>query len=354
MKEALLVYHLVLFCFTLGSLSALYLLRQQKPMLISIADAISLIILAFCLAFFYPVDGFGRIQLLVWGFFFYLPLYLAGAAALLARIKGNYATVLLVLLVVILWTALDAFVIEPQHLQVTRITLHSPKIAEPVKAVLLADIQTDSPGSYEERVLQLAAEEDPDLVLFAGDYLQLHDPDQYQAAVKDLNRILLAADLNPPLGIYAVRGNVDGNGWQEIFQGLDVHVFESTESLELDSLVVTGISWRDSQDTDLAISSTEKYQLVLGHSPNFSLGDNGGDLLLAGHTHGGQFQIPGFGPLLTLSSVPREWASGLTEIKPGQYLLVSRGIGLERGDAPRLRLFCRPELIIITLEPDGD
>ena len=80
-------------------------------------------------------------------------------------------------------------------------------------------------------------------------------------------------------------------------------------------------------------------------------GEIDADLLLAGHTHGGQVQLPGIGPLLTLYGVPRDWASGLTEIHPGQYLLVSRGIGLERGNAPRLRFLCRPELIVIYLEP---
>ena len=94
--------------------------------------------------------------------------------------------------------------------------------------------------------------------------------------------------------------------------------------------------------------------MVLGHSPNFSLGDINADLLLAGHTHGGQVRLPGIGPILTLSAVPRDWASGLTEIQPGRNLLVSRGIGLERGNAPRMRFLCRPELIVISLEPTGD
>jgi len=89
----------------------------------------------------------------------------------------------------------------------------------------------------------------------------------------------------------------------------------------------------------------------MGHSPNFSLGEIDADLLLAGHTHGGQVQLPGIGPLLTLSLVPRSWASGLTEISPDQYLLVSRGIGLERGNAPQLRFNCRPELVILDLIP---
>jgi hypothetical protein len=92
---------------------------------------------------------------------------------------------------------------------------------------------------------------------------------------------------------------------------------------------------------------------VLGHMPDFSLGSVDADLLIAGHTHGGQVQLPLVGPLLTLSQVPRSWASGLTEIEPGKMLVVSRGIGMERGLAPRLRFLCRPQLVILELVPSG-
>jgi predicted MPP superfamily phosphohydrolase len=75
------------------------------------------------------------------------------------------------------------------------------------------------------------------------------------------------------------------------------------------------------------------------------------DLLIAGHTHGGQVRLPGIGPLITLSRVRRSWAAGLTDIGRGRQLLVSRGIGMERGRAPRLRFLCRPELVVLELAP---
>ena len=168
-----------------------------------------------------------------------------------------------------------------------------------------------------------------------------------------MNRIFREADLSPRLGMVAIRGNVDWNGWEAIFQGLEVMVVEETETVDLGPLSITGVGWLDSENTALQIDGSKNYHIVLGHSPNFSLGEIEGDLLLAGHTHGGQVQLPGIGPLLTLSAVPRSWAAGLTEIHPGQYLLVSRGIGLERGHAPRLRFLCHPELIIIDLLPLG-
>ena len=107
-------------------------------------------------------------------------------------------------------------------------------------------------------------------------------------------------------------------------------------------------------NVDLSIEGRESFHIAMGHSPNFSLGQVEADLLIAGHTHGGQVQLPLVGPLVTLSQVPRSWASGVTEIEPGRTLIVSRGIGMERGNAPRMRFLCRPQLVILDLLPtDG-
>jgi len=83
------------------------------------------------------------------------------------------------------------------------------------------------------------------------------------------------------------------------------------------------------------------------------LGRVDADLMVAGHTHGGQVQLPLIGPLITLSAVPRAWASGVTELEPGRTLVVSRGVGMERGNAPRLRFLCRPEVVIVNVAAAG-
>ncbi len=94
-----------------------------------------------------------------------------------------------------------------------------------------------------------------------------------------------------------------------------------------------------------------RFHLVLGHSPDFSLGKVDADLLLAGHVHGGQVRLPLVGPLVTSSRVPRSMVTGLAELPSGGKLYVSRGVGMERGSAPRLRFLCRPELLVIDLVP---
>jgi len=74
-------------------------------------------------------------------------------------------------------------------------------------------------------------------------------------------------------------------------------------------------------------------------------------VLLAGHTHAGPARLPLIGPLLTFSRIPRAWAAGRTDFDDGRTLVVSRGIGMERGNAPRMRFLCRPEVVLIDLLP---
>jgi predicted MPP superfamily phosphohydrolase len=74
----------------------------------------------------------------------------------------------------------------------------------------------------------------------------------------------------------------------------------------------------------------------------------GYDLVLAGHTHGGQICVPGWGALVTNSSLPADMAAGLTRLG-GTWLHVSPGLGTGRF-AP-VRLARRPEATLLQLRP---
>ena len=68
------------------------------------------------------------------------------------------------------------------------------------------------------------------------------------------------------------------------------------------------------------------------------------DLILAGHTHGGQIRIPFYGPVETMTSMGKKYAAGLHRI--GETLLyVSRGVGTSM--LP-IRLFCPPEITVLS------
>lgn len=90
------------------------------------------------------------------------------------------------------------------------------------------------------------------------------------------------------------------------------------------------------------------YQRVLNSFVNY-----GADVIFAGHTHGGQVQVPGIGALVTNSDLPRSMASGLHlwhHALSAAYLEVSAGIGTSIY-AP-VRFACPPEAVVVTLTGD--
>ncbi len=352
------IYNVNMLALVSGALLLLWALRSGHSVVLFALLGSALVVVGVAGAFLSPLDNFGKLQLLAWAAFAHYPLFLIGTGCLLFRQTRALAFGCLALAAALLLICVDAFLIEPHWLAVTRTTIHTPKLQAPVRVAVIADLQTDDLGDYEERVLRLAAAEEPDLILLAGDYLHLTERDRYVAMSASLNQMLQRVDLDAPLGVYAVRGNVDWPDlWREIFAGLPVTTFETSATLDLGPLILTGLTLEDSYNTTLAIDAgdaiggQEKFHVVLGHTPNFSRGQVNADLLIAGHTHGGQVQIPFVGPILTLARVPRSWASGMTTITPGKVLVVSRGIGMERGQAPRLRFLCRPELVILDLVP---
>lgn len=297
-----------------------------------------------------PLGGFARFQLLAWAAFLHGPLYLVAAACLLRR-RRRYAAAAILAATGVWAVGVDAFLVEPQWLEVTRVELRTDKLDAPLTVALLADIQTDDPGDWEREVIAQVVAEDPDLVLFAGDYVQHHDPDAYAAAVTRLNALLRESGLDPKLGMVAIQGNVDHRGWERIFEGTGVTATSARQVVDLGPVTVTALSLGEAFD-GAEIDPTEDFHIVLGHAPDFALSEPPADLMVAGHTHGGQVRVPFLGPIFTLSQVPRAWAAGVTEVRPGSTLVVSRGIGMEREDAPRLRFLCRPELIFIDLLPE--
>ncbi|MEN6459573.1 MAG: metallophosphoesterase [Thermoguttaceae bacterium] len=254
----------------------------------------------------------------------------------------------------ILAAGADAFLIEPYWLEVTHYRIASAKIRRPVRIVLVADIQADSIGPYERETLRRAMDEKPDILLFAGDYLQ-SPPRQHSALQRELRQALLDAHVSK-VPAFAVQGNVDyyrNDHWKSPFDETGVTAIDQTTSFELPDLDLTCLGLYHSFDPRAIVprNHSDRFHLVVGHVPNFALGYADADLLLAGHTHGGQFQLPGIGPLVDNCSVPRRWASGLTHLSDNRTLIVSRGVGMERGYAPRIRFCSRPELAVIDLVP---
>ena len=92
----------------------------------------------------------------------------------------------------------------------------------------------------------------------------------------------------------------------------------------------------------------ERFGFAVSHSPDPApeLAALGYDLMVFGHTHGGQVRMPFVGALVTNSHVPRRMASGLVRLGDA-YAHISPGLGTSKY-AP-FRFLCRPEATILEL-----
>lgn len=152
-------------------------------------------------------------------------------------------------------------------------------------------------------------------------------------------------NLNNSIGQLTINGSIlDFMGTNDAHRGWD-------RLDRLPSLVDT-LRELDDDDTDdpaVMIGVTHApYQRVLN---SFTTLD--ADVIFAGHTHGGQVCMPGFGALVTNCDLPRERARSLSvwqHAHKASYLNVSAGIGTSIY-AP-IRFACPPEAVLVTLVAD--
>lgn len=312
-------------------------------------------VLSLAFSFLFAPDNFGVLRLLCYAIFIHGAILCDIFFLLLFRTFRPFSLLSAALGSLILITGVYSFFIEPHSLVISRVSMVSKKLKQPLKIVVFSDFQTDEIEEYEKRAVELAMLEKPDIILMPGDYIQEErDIDKRNRLYHELNQLLKEKKFSAPQGIYAVSGNVDAPGWTKIFEGTAVRCFTETGFIEKENIAITALDLDDSFNDKIKITTPRDsgiFHIVFGHAPDFALSKPMADLLIAGHTHGGQVQIPFFGPVFTLSKVPGSWADGVTDIDENTKLVVSRGIGMERDSAPRLRFLCRPEIVVITIEP---
>lgn len=105
-----------------------------------------------------------------------------------------------------------------------------------------------------------------------------------------------------------------------------------------------------------ALASGADLVIGVSHAPYLrvidAMGEAGVDVLFAGHTHGGQVCVPGFGALVTNCDLPRKKAKGLSSwTVSGKTIILNVVAGLGHSIYAPVRFACRPEVRLLTLLP---
>lgn len=197
-------------------------------------------------------------------------------------------------------------------------------------------------GGSVSRWVETAVALTPDLVVITGDFVQGRptiDPEPLAE---------LLAGLEAPLGVWGVWGNHD-HAWYtsrphrlaSVLERAGVRILENRGVRLRDDLYLAGIDDESTGSPDVSRALREApgdgVTLLLCHRPESAQRvPSWVDLVVAGHTHGGQVRLPG------PPSLPYGWQGE----RPRLYVSSGLGVGL----LP-LRLNCPPELVSFRLEP---
>lgn len=285
------------------------------------------------------------------------------------RRRGGYAapaahagpTVIEVGLGLVVAAVVWAAWIEPRRLVLREVTVPVtawPGTWPPLRIAVLADLHAARPHLSEARLAAIArrlAAQAPDLVLMPGDFVSTRTPLHRPLSPDEIARALSPLPAVAPC--FAVLGNHDAEVGNR-------HVQAALEEVGIGVLrnEVVGLPWGDGRVEIAGLGCLRSGRadpartfagltgdapaILLSHVPDiFPAAPAAVVLTVAGHTHGGQVRIPGLGPIVTLSRLPRRMARGLHE-RDGRWLYVSAGVGTS---ALPVRFANPPEIAILTL-----
>jgi len=252
-----------------------------------------------------------------------------------------------------------------------------PPGSKPVRVLHISDLHFRNGHRRKRAFLARCARTSPDLVVGTGDFLG--SPDAVDATVDAMTQIRPATaalfvlgsndyyrstPTNPfkylmgPSNRHEPKGKL--NPWRDLVGGLEARgwrlINNTATGVSLDGLGAVDVLGLDDphlRREDLTVASPrdgDGFRLAVVHSPDAApaLAALGYDLIVCGHTHGGQIRVPGVGALVTNSTLPRSMARGLHRMN-GAWLHVSAGMGTSPY-AP-IRFACRPEACVLELVP---
>lgn len=237
--------------------------------------------------------------------------------------------------------------IEPNLITVKYLTLKSEDIKK-LKIVFVSDFHlSKTSGGRLQKIVNAVNKENPDIIISGGDYVIMHNA-KVSMNMEKAAKIL--AGMRSKYGIYSVLGNHDYNKDGEYIKKSlikeGIKILENSNEIVRhgDSFIyIAGISDMQTTyyDLDKALKETKPPVILVSHSPDIMPSAKGRvNLILSGHTHGGQIRIPFYGAVIVPSKYGKRFESGFIE----NLMYVTKGLGTS---IIKARFNCPPEITVI-------
>ncbi len=254
------------------------------------------------------------------------------------------------------------FFMNQNRCEITRLDVKVkslPEIFENLTITQISDLHSGRFVNHEhiKRSVKMVNELNSDMVMITGDFIEqfCYREEYIKPCMQEL------ASVQPREGVFAVLGNhdhkTDPEKITEELQRVGICVLRNENKrlrrgssaiqiLGVDDLVME----KDDMEKTLDGVNQHEIKILMSHSPDIAENHKlrGIDLILSGHTHGGQIYFPLFGAPHTrfASAYGQKYISGLVQYNDIQ-IYVNRGIGAA---FPAARFMCKPEITVFTLK----
>ena len=255
---------------------------------------------------------------------------------------------LVILILIVLVHAAHALTLD-RVVVYNEITFSSPNVPAELDGYRIAFV-TDTHVEFDRRlrgVVEELNQRQVDLLLLGGDFT--FNSDDLEKTLALLSQIVTVD------GIFGVEGNHDH--YEVLFPAMEAHNITPLSNSGLyvrEGFYLAGVEdlWNRNPDVAVAIAGAgpDSFVLLLAHNPDVSMTQNmtGVDLILSGHTHGGQLNLFGRWSIGLDSGIISDYGErfrgGWAQSHDGTPVYVCRGLGQYYP-----RVFARPEVTLITL-----
>jgi predicted MPP superfamily phosphohydrolase len=247
-----------------------------------------------------------------------------------------------IILYIIIFILIYAFFIEPFSIRKSYLNINE-NIEKPIKIIDISDLHIYKYIFFHDKILENIKKEKPDMILYTGDsIIKNTDKDSLNKFFNKLSQIA---------PVYAIYGNWDYYDLKmvnDVYNANNIHLInDNSISIYFDNFSLKLIGLPIYKKISYIDTTPASYTIVLEHIPdtiyyNKEIFDQA-NLILAGHTHGGQIYIP----FLTEQLIKKYafYLRGKKILDKNKIMYINRGLG----SWYNIRLFSPPEILIITI-----